>query len=114
MGWSGWRKLADKHEWYDEKFDYDGPTCYELAIRGPRGGGHITVYCGHTVNEDRRMRTYGRDGSHLAEIIHRHLKDGWHLYYRGSCCGSKKLAEAMERRMLAKFDYRWNIILNGK
>jgi hypothetical protein len=72
-----------------------------------------TVYCGHSNNEDQRMLDYGSNGSHLKEIISRHLKGGWQLYYRGWCCGSKKQAEAMERRMLNNWDYPWNILLNG-
>ncbi len=112
MSWTGWRKLAEKGSWSDDCFDYDGPACYELALRGPRGGQHTTVYCGHSQNEDKRMLDYGSNGSHLREIIARHLKDGWHLYYRGWCCGSKKEAEAMERRMLDQWDYDWNIVLN--
>jgi len=88
--------VAAKGFWHDDDFDYDGPTCYELAIRGPRGGQHTTVYCGHSKNEDGRMLDYGSNGSHLQDIIARHLKDGWHLYYRGWCCSSKKEAEAME------------------
>lgn len=114
MAWTSWRKLAIKGEWFDDKFDYDGPACYQLALRGPRGGRHTIVYCGHTVNEERRMQTYGRAGSHLAQPIQQHLRDGWALYFRGWCCKSKESAEAMERRMLGKFDYDWNIILNGK
>ena len=85
-----------------------------MAIRGPRGGQHTTVYCGHSINEDPRMLDYGSNGSPLEDIIRRHLKDGWNLYYRGWCCGSKKQAEAMERRMLEKWDYPRNILLNGK
>lgn len=112
MSWTGWRKLAEDGVWFDDKFDYDGPTCYELALRGPRGGQHTVVYCGHTINEKRRMQTYGRDGSHLAKIIRSHLKDGWHLYYRGWAFRTKPNAEDMERRMLANFDYDWNIALN--
>jgi len=112
MSWTGWRKLAEKDVWFDDHFDYDGPTCYELAIRGPRGGQHTTVYCGHSQNEDKRMLDYGSNGSHLSEIIAQHLKDGWHLYYRGWCCNSKKEAAAMERRRLDERDYDWNIQLN--
>lgn len=114
MPWSGWRKLAVKGAWFDEQCDYDGPTCYELAIRAPRGGKHRTVHCGQSANENRRMQRYGRDGSHLATIIQSHLNDGWHLNYRGWCCESPEAAQAMERRMLEKFDYDWNIVLNGK
>ena len=31
MAWTGWRKLAENGVWYYDGFDYDGPTCYELA-----------------------------------------------------------------------------------
>lgn len=72
------------------------------------------MYCGHTVSEKQRMSCYGRDGSHLAEIIEKHLKDGWSLYYRGWCCKSKSAAEAMERRMLGRIQYDWNILLNSE
>lgn len=113
MAWTRWRLLAAGREWFDGDLDHDGPACYELSIAGPRGGDRQIVYCGHTVNEKKRMSSYGRDGSHLAEIIRAHLKDGWSLYYRGQCCTSKEAAEAMERRMLGRFRYDWNIVLNG-
>jgi hypothetical protein len=48
------------------------------------------------------MRQYGRDGSHSAQIIRSHLRDGRSLYYRGWCRDSKEAAHAMERRLLAK------------
>ena len=112
MAWTGWRLLAQGGDWFDEDFDYDGAACYQLSIAGPRGGDLRVVYCGHTGNEEKRMSRYGRDGSHLAQIIRRHLREGWHLYYRGWCCDSKEDADAMERRMLAKFKFPWNIILN--
>jgi hypothetical protein len=38
MGWTKWRKIADKKYWYGDEFDYEGPVCYELEIGGPRGG----------------------------------------------------------------------------
>ena len=114
MAWTAWRLLAQGGDWLDENFDYVGAACYELSIAGPRGGDRRIVYCGHTGNEQQRMTTYGRDGSHLARIIRSHLRDGWALHYRGWCCVSKEGADAMERRMLKKFDCPWNIILNHK
>lgn len=113
MGWTSWRLLARKGEWFDDDCNYDGPTCYELSVCGPRGGGREIVYCGHTKNERQRMSSYGRDGSHLSRIIQQHLRDGWSLEYRACACASKADAEAMERRMLRKFDYPWNLMLNG-
>jgi hypothetical protein len=112
MAWTAWRLLAERSKWFDEQFDHAGAACYELSIAGPRGGDRRIVYCGHTGNEEKRMSTYGRDGSHLAKIIRSHLRDGWCLYYRGWCCDSKGEADSMERRMLRGFDYPWNIILN--
>lgn len=113
MGWTNWRLLADKKEWHSATFDHDGPACYELAIAGPRGGNLKEVYVGHTVNEKKRLSRYGRDGSHLAEIIQSHLRNGWCLYYRARAKGSKIEAEVMERRMLSKYDYDWNLKLNS-
>lgn len=89
MAWTGWRLLAERNIWHSEDFDHDGPACYQLSIAGPRGGKRRIVYCGHTINERERMSSYGRDGSHLAEIIEHHLKDGWCLYYRGWTFRSK-------------------------
>ena len=112
MAWTNWRLLAMSREWFDGGFDYDGAACYQLSIAGPRGGNREVVYCGHTGNEKRRMSGYGRDGSHLANVIRNHLREGWSLYYRGWCCKSKEEADAMERRMLANFAFPWNTILN--
>jgi hypothetical protein len=114
MAWTAWRLLAERSKWFDESFDYNGAACYELSIGGPRGGDRRIVYCGHTGNEKQRMSRYGRDGSHLAKIIQRHLRDGWSLSYRGWCCDSKESADAMERRQLQKFDFPWNLILNQR
>jgi hypothetical protein len=113
MAWTNWRLLADRSSWYSDLFDHVGPACYELSIAGPRGGNRTITYCGHTVNEKARLSNYGRDGSHLATIIVRHLRQGWFLYYRARACTTKDKAEAMERRMLDKYDYPWNILLNN-
>jgi hypothetical protein len=112
MGWTSWRKLAERSDWYDE-FDWDGPACYELALAGPRGGDLRIVYVGETSNEHARMATYGRDGSHLAEIIQQHLRAGWCIWYRAESKKSKREAVAMQNRMLARFMYDWNVQLNS-
>jgi len=36
-------------EWFDDKMDWDGPACYELAIAGHRGGDRRQVYVGETI-----------------------------------------------------------------
>lgn len=114
MGWTRARRLACKGEWEDDKFDCDGPVCYELGTAGPRGGSIQWHYVGHTINEKSRMGCYGRDGSHLADIINQHLNDGWWLFYRSWAFDTKQDAAAMERRRLKSKDYDWNIILNRR
>ncbi len=112
MGWTYWRKLAEGDEWFDEVFDYDGPACYELGTGGPRGGNIESMYVGETANEKKRMAAYACSGSHLAEIIAKHLRDGWSLYYRAQTKPSKEAAKAVQDRLLEQFDYDWNIRLN--
>ena len=101
------------HDWYDDEFDYDGPACYELGTGGPRGGQIEPHYVGETVSEKRRMSSYARDGSHLSDIIDDHLKGGWTLYYRAVACSSKHSARKLQDNLLRKFEYDWNIQLNG-
>ena len=112
MGWTKWRKIADQYEWYDEKLDWDGPGCYELAIAGPRGGDLRPVYIGETSNERHRVATYARNGSHLSKIVNQHLRRGWTLWYRAQATRTKAAAKARQDRLLDRFDYDWNIQLN--
>jgi len=114
MGWTDWRLLARKGEWYDDAFDYEGAACYELGTGGPRGGRIEPHYVGETENELNRMREYARNGSHLSEIIDWHLNQGWSLFYRGWALPSKKAAGELQNRLLAKFEYDWNRILNPR
>jgi hypothetical protein len=110
--WTQWREIADKDYWYSESLDWNGPACYELSIAGPRGGDRRVVYVGETFNERKRVSAYARHGSHLSKIIHSHLADGWHLYYRARAASSKSEAVEMQDRLLARWDYDWNIVLN--
>jgi hypothetical protein len=112
MGWTRARLLAYKNEWYDDKIDCDGPVCYMLGTGGPRGGDIKWHYIGHTKNERRRMSCYGRDGSHLSDIIRKNLQAGWHLYYRSWAFDTKADAAAMEVRMLSRWKFDWNVVLN--
>jgi len=112
VGWTQWRKVADKGGWYDEELDWDGPACYELALAGPRGGDLRQVYVGETRNERRRVAAYARSGSHLSQIVNQHLRDGWTLWYRARATKSKAAAKAMQNRLLKRFKYDWNIQLN--
>jgi hypothetical protein len=110
--WTNWRKIADRTSWYDDALDWDGPACYQLGIAGPRGGGLRIVYVGETVSERRRVIAYASHGSHLAEIIDWHLRQGWNLFYRAQLKKSKQAAVKMQNRLLATFEYDWNIQLN--
>jgi len=112
-GWTDWRKLADKHGWYDLMLDWDGPACYELGTGGPRGGRIEPHYVGETVCESLRMTAYGGNGSHLGAIIDDHLRDGWTLYYRAMALPTKRMAKMMQDRLLERFRYDWNVLLNG-
>jgi hypothetical protein len=111
--WTQWRKIADKRGWYGDDLDWDGPACYELATGGPRGGNLRIIYVGETANERKRVIAYASHGSHLAEIINWHLRQGWHLFYRAQTKNSKRSAVEMQNRLLAEFEYDWNIQLNG-
>lgn len=53
MGWTQWRILARGNEWFDDTFDYDGPSCYELGTGGRRGGRIQHHYVGETRHERR-------------------------------------------------------------
>jgi hypothetical protein len=112
MGWTSWRKIADRSQWYPEQLDWEGPACYELAIAGPRGGDLRIVYVGETSNERQRAVAYASHGSHLSEIIHAHLRRGWHLFYRAWGASSKAAAVRMQDNLLMKWDYDWNLKLN--
>jgi len=113
-GWTRWRKIADRDQWFDDALNWEGPACYELAIAGPRGGDLTIVYVGETANERKRMSEYASHGSHLSDTIESHLKRGRHLYYRAQGKKSKQEAVAMQNRLLDGFDYDWNIQRNGK
>lgn len=112
MGWTNPRLLANKEEWFDASLDREGPACYEIGTGGPLGGKMEWHYVGETQNEKSRMTRYGRDGSHLSKIIERHLKDGWHIWYRACACKTKAAAKRMQDNLLARYEYDWNIILN--
>jgi len=112
-GWTDWRLIANAEEWFDDELDWDGPACYELAIAGPRGGDLRIVYVGETTNERKRVATYARSGSHLADIIAEHLDDGWSLYYRAQATPTKAAAKRMQDSLLSHHEYDWNVLLNS-
>ena len=112
MGWTNWRKIADKDYWYDEELDHEGAACYELAIGGPRGGNMEIKYVGETKNEKERIGAYASHGSHISEIIDEHLGRGFTLYYHAQDKKTKAAAKKMQDNLLSKHYYDWNIQLN--
>ena len=112
MGWTNWRRIADHGICYIDVLDHDGPAVYELAVAGPRGGALQTVYVGETVNERSRIKSYAEIGSHLSKEIRDHLRNGWSLWYRAQAVADKHAAVVMQNRLLARFDYHWNIHRN--
>ena len=87
MGWTNWRKIAEKGTWCDDELDYDGPACYELAVGGPRGGDIRPVYVGETVNERTRVIACPRPRSigmipkaPVLDIFIGRDRDAWRLY----------------------------------
>ena len=110
--WTDWRHIAEHGIWFSEALDWDGPACYELAIAGPRGGDRHIVYVGETTNERKRLAAYARSDSHLSAIIRKHLRDGWHLWYRARAAESKAHAVEMQDNLLHRYDYDWNLKLN--
>lgn len=111
--WTKPRLVATSDTYYSEIFDHHGPACYELIVAGPRGGNVRHMYVGETDNERRRIACYGRSGSHLAELINQELALGNALYYRAHAFPTKELAKRRQNRLLAKWNYPWNKILNG-
>jgi hypothetical protein len=111
--WTAWRKIADRQGWYGDLLDWNGPACYELAIAGSREGALRIVYVGETSNEKRRVIAYAARGAHLSEIINWHIRDGWCLFYRAQAMTSKEGVAQMQNNLLARWQYDWNIQLNG-
>jgi len=76
------------------------------ALRTRHSGGvrHI-VYVGETANEKNRVAA--------ARIIASHLRDGWWLYYRAQAMPSKAAAKRMQDSLLGRYDYDWNILVQG-
>jgi hypothetical protein len=108
MAWTEWRKIAQGREWSSDEFDHDGPACYELGIRTPKGRNVTPVYVGETANEQRRIRLYASGNSHLEGEIGRALRVGCTLLYRGQAKPSKREAKRMQDRLLDRYDYPWN------
>jgi len=112
MRWTGWRRIAEGHDYFVDWIDNDGPCVYELGTGGPRRGDIQPHYVGETACESRRIMDYAKHGSHLREIIDWHLRKGWSLYYRAVACKTKRDAKRLQDSLLSKYRYDWNIVLN--
>jgi hypothetical protein len=112
MAWTNWTLLATPNEWLSASLTYMGPACYELGTGGPRGGRIREHYVGETGNEMVRLSCYGRNGSHLAEIIDDHLRRGWCLWCHSMALPSKAAAVAVQNNLLRRYRYDWNDLLN--
>jgi hypothetical protein len=111
MAWTKPAILAFGGEWFDS-FDYHGPAVYELGTCGRRLGSLQWHYVGETICERSRLSCYARSGSHLGKIIDDHLDKGWAIAYRAYAVRSKREAIALQNRLLARFEYDWNLMLN--
>ena len=112
--WSDWIRIAEHKNYDTELIDDCGPACYELGLlrKGSWFGSVEEMYIGETCNLRARATAYGRDGSHLYEIIHSHLKRGYDLYIRYVLFHSKEDAKEFQDEMLDEYDYDWNIQRN--
>ena len=91
---------------YDDSGDHAGPACYELGTGGPKGGGihYRHICCGdkkRNVGESLVML----EMAHSSDIIDKHLRAGWHLYYRACACSSKEAIEQRQDNLLGRSDY---------
>lgn len=112
--WTGWRRIMDEDGVYFNKFDHDGPACYELGIGSPLGGRPKPVYAGKTNNEKGRMKSHLRNDSHLSWLIKSFVKKhGKILYYRAQAKPSVGDAENMEESLLKTYKYEWNSLQPG-
>ena len=113
--WSRWIRIADHKNFDIDLIDDCGPACYELGlkVRGSWFGSVEPMYIGETCNLRLRASAYGRDGSHLNEIIHHHLKRGYDLYMRFQLFHTKEFAKAFQDEQHDEFDYDWNIMRDG-
>ena len=105
-------KLAYGREWFPEHLKYGGPATYELGLGGPRYGNIGSVYVGETGNLRKRMSDYGKEGSHLNDVIDEALDQGYSLYFRYQRRRTKWTAQRSEMYYLDKYDYDWNIASN--
>ena len=116
MGWTQWRRLANKDVWYPDTLGYEGAACYELGIKGKWKRYIIKTYVGNTDNLRRRMTEYAKNGSHLHSIVSKYWKYDYTLLYRYYALSSKQKAVNMEKELLEKYGlerYPWNTHLGS-
>lgn len=127
--WTYWRvlaeRLAERNVWLRpadldshlldapprlvRELAYTGPACFELGVGYLSNKIREIKYIGETGNLNRRLNTLADDRSNLGEVIHDYLKRNYTLLWRAILLRSRSEARAMQRLMLKKYDYEWNI-----
>ena len=100
-------------------FDYYGCGIYEWQARGR--GGNIVVYVGCTCRRradaslSNRIHEYCLNGSHKRDLINDALTRGYELWVRVKSTGvnARATAQRAENKLLAQYNYAWNIRNNG-
>ena len=116
MGWTQWKKLASRTDWYPDSLDYDGAACYELGIKRKWKHDLIPTYVGKTGNLKTRMSQYARNGSHLRKLLVKYWKYDYVLWFRYYPLENEAKAKTMEEKSLSDFGlerYPWNSNLGG-
>lgn len=117
--WSSWRPLLypiQEQIWFKRSDHvrriHRGPGVYELALSDSNNQ-RLCVYLGKTANVRRRAFSYAWRGSHLSPLLHRALMQGCCVDFRYLSLETEARAKLVESLTLARFDYAWNVDLNG-
>ena len=96
---------------------------YEFQFRGTLPGQSAIVYVGSTCprGADRglcrklnsRIINYCRHGNHKEDLINDALRREYELWVRYKQARSAEEAQAWENKLLAAYDYEWNVRNNG-
>lgn len=116
MGWTYWKKLANKTDYYSNDIEYLGPAVYELGVRGKYKKIITPVYVGETNNLKTRMTTYATTGSHLRSYANKYWRMGYTVFFRFQYADSKKKAKKLQDELLKKYGlerYPWNNNFNN-
>lgn len=122
--WSSWRPLlypVQREVWFQRSAHVSRvpavPAVYELGIVKSvedAVASRECVYLGKTQNARRRTFSYAWRGSHLSPLLHRALLAGHRVDFRYMTVADAAKARTIETLVLARFDYAWNVELNGQ